>query len=312
MKKTVFAILICAVMVLTAPLTALAQDYTDAENNVTFSVSDNWVRNTESESGVIKYFFSMEGKVLEYGSMDMWNEIPEDEKSGHTREEMDNSFFTKEDIEESLFSGPEYTMTSSSREEYNGYDYYVVKVDYNSSKASNVKIVAYVHFYNGYLFMFMSMGINGEEVDITDVMNTVKFNNETGSNKTETNASKTAKNVGKSVLSKSLIRGIVIAVVALLGGGGGFFARMKAKKQAQNNPEVYQPQNNVYTPAQPQENTYTPAQPQNNAYTPGAPQSNIYTPPAPDNPTNENVNTATPAGDTNNSYSNPFYNGENK
>lgn len=88
--------------------------YTDPKTQVTFSVPANWKQEEMSEERAYldAKFVSDEGiGVLIYGSVDLWEKLPAQDKIGKTRAQINNSLFTKADVAEMVGVLPDKVET---------------------------------------------------------------------------------------------------------------------------------------------------------------------------------------------------------
>ncbi|MBE6719156.1 MAG: hypothetical protein E7571_00685 [Ruminococcaceae bacterium] len=283
MKKLLpLVILLCVCLAL--PLNAFAAtDCTDDEFNVTFTIPDGWSRDTGLENSTIKYFFFDESgnNAIAYIVADEYANQDEETKKKFDRSELDNSAETIEDFEKTIKTVvPSASNVKTSEKEVGDYSYYKATLDYyDEASGLNINMMAYEHLYNGYSFFFAMYGYNGTACDenvMEEILETVNFKDETGSNKTQTKAQATAKNVGKS-FGKGAVKGLIYVLV--FGGFSGIAAAIKKRKskksqQVQNTENAYYQPNNNY---QQNGNYYQPNQ-QNNVQPTYTPVSDI--PPA--------------------------------
>jgi hypothetical protein len=81
------------------------RSYADNETGTTFQVPSDWVETPLDEERTyidIKWFMGEEGNeelAVMYGSYDLWNDMTDEERAGLRPSDIDNSFFTKSDIE---------------------------------------------------------------------------------------------------------------------------------------------------------------------------------------------------------------------
>lgn len=273
-KLLVFpALLLCLLLAL--PLSAFAAtDCTDEELNITFTVPDGWTRFSDAETESKKYVFSKDssekGTYFSYSVMDMYAALDESAKEKYTRDDLDNSAFTLEEykamFEENLSADKGVTNLDITQATVGENDFFKLTFNQAQSDGSTEGVILYTHIYDGYhtYYRYESYEDTLDAAEAEAIISTVSFNNETGKNKTQTDAEKELKDTGKDVLS-GIAKPVIVGVVAII---IGLLRFIKVKRHEKKNPplnpeEAAVNQNNVFvaTPAAPAEPEAPAAEP---------------------------------------------------
>ncbi len=154
--------------------------YADADSGLSFTVPANWKQKEMSkERNYIDAKFVQtkeDGNIIIYSSLDMWNEMPASERDDYTREDINNSAFTKSDIAEMYNT----TADKISLVNYNGIEYYFGEMTGSSEIYGldwNMTMTQAVHIDNGWLYMFQFAGTSNREyfADFEKLMNSVQL-----------------------------------------------------------------------------------------------------------------------------------------
>lgn len=153
--------------------------YTDTDSNVTFTVPANWKQEafTKEQEFIDVQFLSTkeDGCTMIYGSMDMWEQLPEADRVGYTRSDLSNSL-TKSDIAE-MFSTTEDEITTVT---YNGVQYF----KYETKSTTNtygiditVTMTQLVCVDNGWMYSFQFGGASTHKLypDFESLLESVQY-----------------------------------------------------------------------------------------------------------------------------------------
>lgn len=158
--------------------------YTDQKTGLQFTVPAGWKeeplskkRNTidakfVSETDIFAHIF--------YGSIDMWESIPESEKSGLSRADVNSSLFSSEEIEAilgSYYSGSTAVSISNVKTvTYNGIEYYYLESE-TSSNGITLPITQLIRIDNGYTYLFQYYGTRDSDyyTDFKNLMNSAVY-----------------------------------------------------------------------------------------------------------------------------------------
>lgn len=147
-----------------ADISAEPFEYVDAKTGVSFTVPANWREEAlfdERETISAKFVSTLEeGVIILYGSVDMWEQMPEMEKSGVSRFEVDNRIFSEVDSAE-LAKSWGIEGGEVSQVEYGGRTYFMLDGTlggqvYGQTVLTPATVMLRVE--NGYLFLFQFMG----------------------------------------------------------------------------------------------------------------------------------------------------------
>lgn len=152
------------------PVTEQGEDtrpfqYTDADTGVTFLVPENWKQKEFSKPREIidaKFVSTKEaGCLMIYGSADIWEEMTAAERKGHTRSELDNSFFDRLDIAQMYGT----TFDKISTVKYNGIEYYKGEVTASSDEYGldiAMTMTVLTHIKDGWMYLFQFSGTSAD------------------------------------------------------------------------------------------------------------------------------------------------------
>lgn len=156
--------------------------YRESQSGVTFTVPANWSETPlENTRKILKAKFTsnVDGDTIMYGFMDLWNSgWSAEDKQGHERSEIDNSFLS--DLEIAVYLGVE--PKDVSKVNYGGYDYF--KINTNTSKllyesfGVTIDMTQLVRIENGYMYCFYFSGNswnNSNYADFEALLETVKY-----------------------------------------------------------------------------------------------------------------------------------------
>ena len=226
-----------------------AQTVNDLGQNISFEMPDGWTQIPDSEidSENIRYAFEKDndedGTYFVYSVFDLYENVSEEEKEDVERNDINNSTVTVEEyrdiIASDLESDPSISNLNVEKATVGENDYFKVTFNQEYEEGYIEDVVVYAHIYNGYetYFRYETFGELNEE-DVDSIIGTVSFNGETKSNKTKTDAQKTAENVGKSALTGVLKYVLIVAVPAVIGLVARARVRRKEKKAEKNNPVI--------------------------------------------------------------------------
>lgn len=262
MKKTIFAIILVILLLSSFSVCVFADVsdgvYRDDNLQISFAIPENWSEAKELEVGRTSFALKKNGDGLgtyfEYSVFDMYDNASEEAKSKFSRSDVNNSTVTVEQFTQIVSKELENDETISNLvinpATVNGKSFF--KINFNQNiDGSILQAVTYCHIYNGYItyYRYETFEDTLDEAEAESIVSTVEFENEKGSNKTQTDSQKTVKAIGRSA-GKGLIKGIVIAAIT---GIGGVMAGIKAKKRAKKNPppEINPDYNYIPTVAQP-------------------------------------------------------------
>lgn len=200
--------------------------YTDKDTNTTYTVPANWKQEpfyeTREYSDVKFVSVKEQGCIIVYGSTDMWEEMPDTDKIGYTRADLNNSLFTETDIAEMYGT----TMDKVSFVEYNGIRYY--KVEITSTQEAygldfSITTTQLVYIHNGWMYTFQFMGTSDHKLysDFEKLLNSVKYPSVSdtsdydydNSTSFETDNSKENSDVITSVILLMVVAGIFVAII---------------------------------------------------------------------------------------------------
>lgn len=132
--------------------------YTDEDSGLTFTVPANWQQEDFSKEReyIDAKFVSLQdaGRIMIYGSTDLWKELSPSERAGSSRAELTNSSFTKYDIAE--MSGiPAHEISVVT---YNGVRYFSFETTAADDLGLSITMTNMVHIDNGWIYIFQFSG----------------------------------------------------------------------------------------------------------------------------------------------------------
>ncbi len=250
MKKISLLSVIAVALCLLLSVNVFAeQTVNDLGQNISFEMPDGWTQIPDSEidSENVRYAFEKDndedGTYFVYSVFDLYENVSEEEKEDVERSDINNSTVTVEEyrdiIASDLESDPSISNLNVEKATVGENDYFKVTFNQEYEEGYIEDVVVYAHIYNGYetYFRYETFGELNEE-DVDSIIGTVSFNGETKSNKTKTDAQKTAENVGKSALTGVLKYVLIVAVPAVIGLVARARVRRKEKKAEKNNPVI--------------------------------------------------------------------------
>lgn len=209
--------------------------YFDAGSGVTFTVPANWKKEAFSEEREfidVKFVSTKEdGCGMIFGSVDVWGQMSALERMGYTREEYDNSVFTRSDIAEICGTTADQVFIAI----YNGTQYFKCETK-NSAEVYGLDVsVTMTHLVcikNGWLYMFQFSGTSSHELysDFEMLLDSVKYpavskvetakpssQGNSNPNQSKQNSSKDSMKIPQviavALVLLMIVPGIVIAVV---------------------------------------------------------------------------------------------------
>lgn len=132
--------------------------YTDNEVDVTFTVPAGWKKSelTDVSKLVQAGYFDKNNNTLIFVYADIWPSIPEADKQGLNRSDINNDFFTKSQVLE-LYNTNEAEDTNVEYEKINNIEYF--KITYQTKNEDVNQIVAgHMLFDNGFMYVFYLIG----------------------------------------------------------------------------------------------------------------------------------------------------------
>ena len=154
--------------------------YTDPDSKATFTVPKNWKQKELSQSREyidIKFVSTkVADGVIIYGSTDIWEQLPESDKIGSTRADIDNSIFTKADVAE-IYNTTEDKISTVT---YNGVEYYQGETKNTAEVYGldiSVTMTQLIYIRDGWMYMFQVSGTSKHECfsDFESLMNSVQY-----------------------------------------------------------------------------------------------------------------------------------------
>ncbi len=160
--------------------------YTDSTTGVSFTIPQGWYESPlteEREFIKVKYLNeSNDGASIQFGYGDLWSEMSESEKVGHSRSEINHSAvmesFTKEEILQMM--GYDSLGAEIDSTYYNGNEYLKITINTEMSffdVSTNVTMITLLRFDNGYGYQFVYGGLAeyNHFSEFETMMNTVKY-----------------------------------------------------------------------------------------------------------------------------------------
>lgn len=140
-------------------------DYKDSKTGLKFTVPAGWKEEPLSKKReTIDVKFVSEGAAfaeIMYGSIDMWSSIPESDRAGMNRSDVNNTLFSLEDISVMMGSYSSGTTTISYNDittvTYNGSEYFCLKAN-TSSSGITIPMTQLMKIDNGYIYLFQYYG----------------------------------------------------------------------------------------------------------------------------------------------------------
>lgn len=189
--------------------------YTDTDSGVTFIVPTNWKQEeftAEREYLDAKFVSTNEvGTAIIFGSTDIWEQVPFNEKIGFSRKDLDNSFLTKADVAE-MYGVSEKEISIVS---YNGIKYYkgeITKVSDEYGLNLSVTTTQLTYVDNGWMYMFQFSGTDNHSLysEFESLLNSISYHS--ASNASSENSSKQ-----NSVSGIVIGLGVLVIVLAIIG-----------------------------------------------------------------------------------------------
>jgi hypothetical protein len=232
--------------------------YRDDSLGISFTIPDGWTRYEDFTSDSIKYIFvkdsSEAGTYFVYSVFDLYAaNIEGTGNSEISRQDINNSSMTVEEFKKLMSDElkEEDGITNLTVEAAKVANNSFFKLNFNQDDGSGEieTVVVYCHLYDGYAtyYRYETYEPVLDEEDAQSIVSTVVFENEKGSNKTQTDFEKTVKNAGKGIGQRVLVRFLIGAGAVLVSAIGGIGIRRKNKKKGvpvANDPNFnYIPQN---------------------------------------------------------------------
>ncbi len=159
-----------------------AFEYRESQSGVTFTVPANWSETPlENTRQILKAKFTsnVEGDTIMYGFMDLWNSgWSAEDKQGHERSEIDNSFLS--DVEIAVYLGVD--PKDVSKVTYGGYDYFKINTDtselFYEGSGVTMDMTQLMRIENGYMYCFYFSGNswnNSNYADFEALLETVEY-----------------------------------------------------------------------------------------------------------------------------------------
>lgn len=155
--------------------------YTDADTGVSFTVPENWKEQDDKQNTKnIDAVFEAEGNKIAYSSVDVWLTIPDSEKIGINRTDINNSGFSKEDIAD-MYST---TADKISVVQFNNTEFFLGEATYTKDDEGTqipVTTTQAVRYDNGWMYMFQFSGTKDSYNynDFEELLNSIEFKNST-------------------------------------------------------------------------------------------------------------------------------------
>ncbi len=154
--------------------------YTDSESGVEFTVPANWKQDefTEDMEYLTAKFASTkeDGCIIIFSGMDAWVELPTIEKIGLSREDVDNSIFTKADVAQ-MYNTTEDDVLMVT---YNGVEYY--KCEITTTKEAyglsfDITMTQLLLVDNGWMYAFQFNGTEDHKLysDFEELVRSVQY-----------------------------------------------------------------------------------------------------------------------------------------
>lgn len=140
--------------------------YTDSKTGLKFVVPANWTEEPLSKQrNTIDVKFVSEGSnfaEIMYGSIDMWSEMSESDKAGMDRSNVNNSFFSLEDIknimtEDNANGSDSSPISDVKKVTYGNIEYYCIETSMKTFGITIPRIIL-MHIDNGYIYLFQFYG----------------------------------------------------------------------------------------------------------------------------------------------------------
>lgn len=201
------------------PETAYAFRYTDGETGVSFTVPENWKTQKDLGIGadiVDACFVSTRDltAIMMFGTMDLWEQIPVHDRVGYSREDIDNSIMTPEEISEMyLGSLNQVTMITYNNREYFQYEGLV------SPEASGLDITMYtvtlIHIDKGWMYYYAYFGDKDDPrySDFQSLIHSIAYGSPSSDQSNEAVPDQSPRSLGIIVLL------VLLSLVALALGG---------------------------------------------------------------------------------------------
>lgn len=154
--------------------------YTDPASGVTFTVPDNWVqKELDEDREILSAGFTYnydEALCIMFGYEDVWAQIPDSEKVGLTRQDMDNSLLSREMIAEMLGCREEDVRSVFFARK----GYYCVEIERTETMYGiplTMHMTTLIHCENGnfYTFQFGGKADHERYGDFEQLMNSVVY-----------------------------------------------------------------------------------------------------------------------------------------
>ncbi|MBE6980971.1 MAG: zinc ribbon domain-containing protein [Ruminococcaceae bacterium] len=135
--------------------------YTDPQREVTFCLSSSWKEEPLSKDRQFldaKFISTQDtGCSILYGSTDIWSQMSVAERSGSSREEMNNSAFTRLDIAQAF----DIPLSDVSIASYNGVEYFAIQANVSSNVYGldlSLDMTQLLYFDDGWMYTFQFSG----------------------------------------------------------------------------------------------------------------------------------------------------------
>ncbi|MBE6733273.1 MAG: zinc ribbon domain-containing protein [Ruminococcaceae bacterium] len=163
-----------------------ANTYTDSVTGISFTIPQGWnetALNEEREYIKVKYLHeNNDDSSIFFGYSDMWAELPESDKTGYTRSDINHSAimdnFTKEEILQMI--GYDSLGAEINTTYYNQIEYLELALDTEMSifdVSVNITMITLLRFDNGYCYQFVYSDLDDKShyQEFKTMMDSVKY-----------------------------------------------------------------------------------------------------------------------------------------
>lgn len=184
MKQRFFSLFACAALLLSivsSAHTAWADSssgddgtYTDPETGATFVVPEGWVEqepDEKSENALVTFVSQKDsGSFFQYECHDQWNEIPESERFGLTRSDINNAYFYTNEASMEMFISHYAQLNADITTDdilvvMQGVTEYIEILTVHEAQGVRVALTTAMHVENGYVHLFVFSGFSAEAVE---------------------------------------------------------------------------------------------------------------------------------------------------
>ena len=199
--------------------------YSDTDAECEFTVPANWSKGDFiKDRDILEAKFTSNkdaGCSILYGGIDYWIQLPENEKRGYSRSDVNNSWFTENEFAEMM----EVSISNVSKVTYAGKEYFKIESDQTTSSYGIDIVIKMTNLYrieNGYLYMFSYCGdsSNSSYKDFESLMKSVKYLGESSLELGNSGIGSKSSNTGSQNISTDfdkligeLISGLIVTVI---------------------------------------------------------------------------------------------------